>query len=141
MVEKKKSRQDQRLWHLIDARELPLGRLSVKISNLLCGKGKVSYLPNLDQGDAVVVVNALELVTTGSKDNKEVYYRYSGYPGGLRSETLGSLKSRKPDEVIRLAVKGMLPKNKLVRPRMARLYIYGGSEHPHSAQFSGAKVS
>lgn len=141
MVEKKKSRQDLRSWHLVDAKELPLGRLAVKISNLLCGKGKVCYMPNLDQGDAVVVVNAAELVTTGNKDNKEIYYRYSGYPGGLKSETLGSLKSRKPDEVVRLAVKGMLPKNKLVRPRMARLYIYKGPEHPHTAQFGGAKAN
>ena len=94
-------------------------------------------MPNLDQGDYVVVVNASELVTTGNKDNKEFYYRYSGYPGGLKSESLGSLRVRKPEEVIRLAIKGMLPKNKLVRPRMARLHIYKGQEHPHAAQLNG----
>ena len=139
MEEKKKTRQLPRSWHLIDAKELPLGRLAVKISNLLCGKGKVSYTPNLDQGDYVVVVNAADLVTTGNKDNKEFYYRYSGYPGGLKSESLGSLRKRKPEEVIRLAIKGMLPKNKLASDRLVRLHIYKGQEHPHTAQLSGEK--
>lgn len=137
MAEKKKAKQPslpERSWHLIDAGQLPLGRLAVKISNLLCGKGKVSYRPNLDEGDYVVVVNALGLVTTGNKNDKKTYYRYSGYPGGLRAETLGSLRTRKPEEVVRLAVAGMLPKNKLIRPRLARLYIYKGLEHPHAAQ-------
>lgn len=128
----------QRSWHLLDARQEAVGRLAVKISNLLCGKGKVSYLPNLDEGDYVVVINAADLVTTGNKGQK-AYYRYSGYPGGLRSETLSSLKSRKPEEIIRLAVKGMLPKNKLIRPRLARLYIYKGAQHPHAAEFKQEK--
>lgn len=128
-----------RPWHLLDAQELPLGRLAVKISNLLCGKGKVTYQPNIDGGDAVVVVNAANFITTGNKELKKIYYRYSGYPGGLKEETLGKLKKRKPDEVIRKAVYGMLPKNKLAAPRMARLYIYPTSDHPHSAQLSGGQ--
>lgn len=134
MGKRMKSPELQRSWHLLDAKAEPLGRLAVKISNWLCGKGKVEYQPNLDKGDYVVVVNAASLVTTGNKEIKKLYYRYSGYPGGLKSETLGNLKRRRPDEVVRNAVKGMLPGNKLVRPRMARLFIYPGAEHPHTAQ-------
>ena len=123
-----------RQWHLLSAAREPLGRLAVKVANFLTGKGKVSYRPNLDAGDYVVIVEAKGLVTSGKKDVSKVYYRYSGYPGGLKRETLGSLRVRKPEEVIRHAVFGMLAKNKLARPRMARLFIYDGTDQPHKAQ-------
>lgn len=116
-----------------------MGRLAVKISNLLCGKDKVDYLPNLDGGDCVVVVNAASSVTTGNKETKKFYYRYSGYPGGLKKESLGHLKARRPEEVIRLSVRGMLPKNKLADRREARLFIYAGADQPHAAQIAGNK--
>ncbi|MCL5003766.1 MAG: 50S ribosomal protein L13 [Patescibacteria group bacterium] len=125
----------QRSWHLLDASKEPLGRLSVKIAKLLCGKGKVNYLPNLDLGDYVVVVNAASLLVTGRKEEKKIYYRYSGYPGGLKEESLKSLKARRPEEVLRHAVLGMLSKNKLLKKRMARLLVYRGAEHPHGSQF------
>ena len=134
MMKSNQGRVLPRQWHLLDAGMEPLGRLAVKIANLLTGKGKVSYKPNLDAGDYVVVVNANKLVTSGKKDVSKVYYRYSGYPGGLKKETLGSLRVRKPKEVVRHAVSGMLAKNKLLRPRMARLFIYEGADQPHKAQ-------
>lgn len=121
-------------WHLLDAGKRPLGRLSVQINEFLTGKGKVTFQPNLDEGDFVVVINAENLVVTGKKGAKKIYYRYSGYPGGLKSETLNHLKSRRPEEVIRHAVAGMLPKNKLLKRRMARLFVYRGKDHPHTAQ-------
>ena len=133
-VNRPQTEEPQRLWHLLDAQTQPLGRLAVKTVNLLMGKGKINFQPNLDRGDYVVVINAASLVTTGKKEEKKIYYRYSGYPGGLKSETLASLKARRPQEVIRHAVAGMLPKNKLLDRRMARLKIYPGSEHPHIAQ-------
>lgn len=121
-------------WHLIDAAQEPLGRLSVKIANLLSGKNKIDLLPNLDRGDRVVVINAGKVVTTGDKEKKKFYYRYSGYPGGLKKESLGHLKLRRPQEIIRHAVSGMLAKNKLLKRRLARLFVYPGAEHPHLGQ-------
>lgn len=127
-----------RQWVVLDAKSEPLGRLSVKIAKILVGKNKVSFLPNLDEGDEVVVINASALVTTGKKLTRKFYYRYSGYPGGLTKESLGHLKNRRPAEVIRHAVSGMLPKNKLLKRRLARLHIYSGLEHPHEGQLSSS---
>lgn len=123
-----------RSWHLVDAHDRILGKVSVEISRLLSGKGKVDYTPNIDLGDYVVVVNAVGVALSGKKDDSKIYYRYSGFPSGLRSETLKSLRQRKPEEVIRRAVSGMLPRNRLHDRRLARLFIYKGSEHPHGAQ-------
>lgn len=118
----------QRNWHLLDAQNQVLGRLATKIATRLTGKDNPSWVPYLDQGDYVVVVNAKEVVVTGKKEDQKRYYRYSGYPGGLRSESLRQLRSRRPEEIVRRAVVGMLPKNKLADQMITRLYIYPGPE-------------
>ena len=125
----------KREWHLIDAKDKILGRISTKIARLLIGKDKVEYVPYLDVGDHVVVVNAAEVGVTGKKEKQKIYYRHSGYPGGLRSETLGDLRERRPEEIIRRAVKGMLPKNKLQKLMLKRLHIFAGAEHPFEEKF------
>ena len=135
----KKFPEKRRPWHLLDAGQEPLGRLAVKIANLLSGKNKVDRLPNLDEGDSVVVVNASLVVVTGKKERNKLYYRYSGYPGGLKEESLAHLRKRKPEEIIRHAVAGMLPRNKLQARRLARLKIYSGPKHPHQAQIVAGK--
>lgn len=121
-------------WFLIDARDQVLGRLSSNIATTLLGKNKVSYLPYLDSGDYVVVVNAAEVAATGRKEENKNYYRYSGYPGGLRTESLKTLRGRKPEMIIEHAVSGMLPKTKLGKALLKKLYIYAGDKHPHEAQ-------
>ena len=125
----------ERRWHLIDVKDQVLGRVSTKIALLLSGKDKVEYVPHLDLGDHVVVINAAEVAVTGKKEKQKIYYRHSGYPGGLRSETLGELRERRPEEIIRRAVKGMLPKNKLQKPMLKRLHIFAGEEHPFGGKF------
>jgi len=125
----------KREWHLIDAKDKILGRVSTKIAKLLIGKDKVEYVPYLDVGDHVVVTNAAEVGVTGKKEKQKIYYRHSGYPGGLRSETLGDLRERRPEEIIRRAVKGMLPKNKLQKLMLKRLHIFAGAEHPFEEKF------
>ncbi|HLC93738.1 MAG TPA: 50S ribosomal protein L13 [Patescibacteria group bacterium] len=121
-------------WHFIDAGDKILGKLASEIAVLLMGKNKAVYSPNEELGDKVVVTNVEKIAITGNKLTNKVYQRYTGYPGGLRTETLKSLKERRPTEVLRKAVKGMLPKNKLLKERMSNLYIYKGSEHPHRGQ-------
>lgn len=121
-------------WHFIDAGDKILGKLASDIAVLLMGKNKAVYSPNEELGDKVVVTNVEKIAITGNKLTNKVYQRYTGYPGGLRTETLKSLKERRPTEVLRKAVKGMLPKNKLLKERMSNLYIYKGSEHPHRGQ-------
>ncbi len=125
----------ERSWYLIDAKDQVLGRVSTKIARLLTGKDKVEYVPYLDVGDYVVVINAAEVAVTGKKEKQKTYYRHSGYPGGLRSETLEELRKRRPEEIIRRAVKGMLPKNKLQKSMLKRLYIFAGAEHPYQEKF------
>ena len=122
-------------WHLVDAKDEILGRISTRIARHLTGKDKVEYVPHLDLGDHVVVTNAVEVAVTGKKEKQKTYYRHSGYPGGLRSETLGELRKRRPEEIIRRAVKGMLPKNKLQKPMLKRLHIFAGEEHPFEEKF------
>lgn len=126
-----------RTWHLIDAEGKVLGRLAVEIANLLRGKHKPTFSYNTDVGDHVVVVNADKLVLTSNKAAAKRYYRHSGYPGGLRSSTFEDEMSRHPDEVLRRAVRGMLPKNRLSRQVIKKLKVYAGPEHPHEAQFKG----
>ena len=128
-----------RTWHLVDMDGQILGRTATKIAELLMGKSKVYFAKNLDCGDYVVVTNAAAVKTTGNKDEKKVYTRYSGYPGGLRRETLGELKVRKPEEVIRHAVSGMLPKNKLREKMLTRLYVFAGAEHKFEEKFKGGE--
>lgn len=124
----------RRNWYLVDAKDKVLGRLAVKMAKLLSGKGKTLYTPNLDAGDEVVVINADKIKVTGKKLDAKLYTRYSGYPGGLRTRTLSQMLSQKPEDVIRHAVKGMLPKNKLTQGMLRRLKIYAGATHPHAAQ-------
>lgn len=131
-----KASEIKRDWHLIDAKRKILGRLATEIATYLIGKKKVNYVPYLDCGDYVVVINAKDIKVTGKKESQKVYTRHSGYPGGLRQEVLSKLRERKPEEVITHAVKGMIPKTKLGRSMIAKLHVYGGSEHPYKKNFS-----
>ncbi len=125
----------ERKWHLIDVKDQILGRSATKIARLLSGKDKVEYVPYLDIGDHVVVINAAEVAVTGKKERQKTYYRHSGYPGGLKAETLRELREKRPEEIIRRAVKGMLPKNKLQKPMLKRLHIFAGSAHTFKDKF------
>ena len=129
-----KSSEIKREWWLIDASTMPLGKLAVIIADKLLGKSKVTYTPNTDNGDYVVVINAKDLVVTGKKMTDKHYYSHSGFPGGLTDLTLAEIIEKDPALAIEHAVKGMLPKNKLQADRMARLRIFSGSEHTHTAQ-------
>jgi large subunit ribosomal protein L13 len=124
----------ERNWVLVDASGKTLGRLSTQLADLLRGKRKPEYTPHIDTGDFVVVINAERIAVTGNKLKAKRYYRHSGYPGGLRSRTLTEMLARRPEEVIRLAVKGMMPRNRLARKQLTKLKIYAGPEHPHAAQ-------
>ena len=124
----------ERNWLLVDAEGQTLGRLATQIADVLRGKRKPAYTPHVDTGDFVVVVNAEKISVTGAKRQEKLYYRHSGYPGGLKSRTLNDMLERRPEEVIRLAVKGMLPRNRLARKQITKLKVYAGPEHPHAAQ-------
>jgi ribosomal protein L13 len=124
----------QRKWHLIDAEGKTLGRLSTEIAKLLRGKHKVTFTPHVDGGDYVVVINADKIEVTGKKRDNKVYRHHTGYIGGLKEINFKKLQEKKPEEIIRLSVSGMLPKNKLRAPMMKRLRIFAGSEHTHQAQ-------
>jgi len=121
-------------WYVVDAEGKTLGRLATQIADTLRGKRKPQYTPHIDTGDFVVVVNAEKIQVTGSKLDQKRYYRHSGYPGGLKSRTLREQLERRPTEVIRTAVKGMLPKNRLARQQLTKLKVYAGPEHPHVSQ-------
>ena len=121
-------------WYVVDAEGKTLGRLATQIADVLRGKRKPTYTPHVDVGDFVVVVNAEKIVVTGKKLEDKRYWRHSGYPGGIRSRTLGEMLDRRPEEVLRKAVKGMLPRNRLARKQLTKLKIYAGPEHPHVAQ-------
>ena len=123
-----------REWYVVDAEGQTLGRLATRIADTLRGKGKPVYTPHVDTGDFVVVVNAEKIAVTGRKLDQKKYYRHSGYPGGIRSENLGHLMERNPERVVRLAVRGMLPKTRLGRAQLKHLRIYAGPTHPHAAQ-------
>lgn len=129
-----KASEINREWWLIDATTLPLGKLAVVIADKLMGKSKVTYTPHIDNGDYVVVINAKDIVVTGDKMVQKKYYRHSGYPGGLKELKLEEVLEKDPSRVIREAVKGMLPKNKLASERLKRLRVFEGSEHTHTAQ-------
>jgi large subunit ribosomal protein L13 len=124
----------QRDWWIVDAEGKTLGRLATQIADALRGKRKPEYTPHVDTGDFVIVVNAAKIVVTGKKRTDKRYYRHSGYPGGIRSRTLEEMLQRRPEEVIRKAVKGMLPRNRLSRRQITKLRVYAGPEHPHRAQ-------
>ncbi len=124
----------ERHWYLVDAESRTLGRLATQIADVLRGKGKATYTPHVDTGDFVIVVNAGKVHVTGQKLDQKLYYRHSGYPGGLHSRTLREQLERRPEEVLRKAVRGMLPKNRLASAQLRKLKIYAGPEHPHAAQ-------
>jgi len=124
----------ERNWLLVDATGLTLGRLATQIADALRGKRKPEYTPHVDTGDFVVVINAEKISVTGDKRAQKRYYRHSGYPGGIRSRTLQEMLDRRPEEVIRIAVKGMMPRNRLARKQITKLKVYAGPDHPHVAQ-------
>ena len=130
----KKKEEVQRKCFLLDAQDKVLGRLATKIAQILSGKDQPTFTPYVDSGNTVIVVNADKIRITGKKMQQKVYKRYSGYPDGLKLEKLESLMKRRPTEVLRTAVKGMLPKNKLQRDMIRRLKVYPGGQHPHQAQ-------
>ena len=124
----------ERDWLVVDATGQTLGRLATQIATVLRGKHKPEYTPHCDVGDFVVVVNAEKIAVTGRKREEKLYHRYSGYPGGLRTRTFAEMLERRPEEPLRLAVKGMLPRNRIARAQLRKLKIYAGPEHPHAAQ-------
>lgn len=129
-----KTSEIERRWILIDAKDAMLGRLSTQIAKYLIGKYKPTYTPHIDSGDYVVVINAAEVPVTGAKETDKIYYRHSGFPGGIKDAQLKEVREKFPERIIEAAVRGMLPKNKLSPERMARLKIFAGSEHAHAAQ-------
>jgi len=131
----------ERQWHVIDASGKTLGRLATQVASLLKGKHKPIYVPHLDTGDYVIVLNAAKVRVTGKKLKQKTYYRHSGYPGGLKAVTYEEMMSAHPTRVIEYAVKGMLPHNRLGRAMFKKLKVYAGDNHPHQAQVAGAKTT
>ena len=124
----------ERNWVIVDATGQTLGRLATQIAEVLRGKRKPEYTPHVDTGDFVVVINAEKISVSGNKRQEKMYRRHSGYPGGLKERTLQEMLDRRPEEVIRIAVRGMLPRNRLARKQITKLKVYAGPEHPHVAQ-------
>ncbi len=129
-----KSEDFEKNWHLVDAKNEVLGRLAVKIANILSGKNNSRYSPNADLGDFVVVVNAEKVKVTGNKSNQKNYYHHTGYPGGLKTKPFKKMLVDSPENIIIKAVKGMLPKNKLANKIIKKLKVYSGKNHPHNGQ-------
>jgi large subunit ribosomal protein L13 len=121
-------------WYVVDATDKTLGRFSTEIANRLRGKHKAEYTPHVDTGDYIVVVNAEKIRVSGNKTTDKTYYHHTGYPGGIKSITFDKLIDKAPERVIEMAVKGMMPKNKLSRAMLGKLKVYAGNEHPHTAQ-------
>ena len=132
-----KPKEIEQRWYLVDAEGQTLGRLATRIADTLRGKRKAVYTPHIDTGDFVVVVNAEKIAVTGKKREEKIYYRHSGYPGGLRERTFAEEIERRPTEVLRKAVKGMLPRNRLARRQLTKLKVYAGPEHPHTRAVRG----
>jgi large subunit ribosomal protein L13 len=124
----------ERAWHVVDAEGLVLGRLATEVASVLRGKKKAIFAPHIDTGDHVIVVNAAKLVMTSDKADKKLAWRHSGYPGGIRSRTYAELLATRPEDVVRRAVKGMLPKGPLGARMLRKLKVYAGPDHPHQAQ-------
>ncbi len=129
-----KPKEIEQRWYLVDAEGQTLGRLATRIADTIRGKRKAVYTPHIDTGDFVVVINAEKIAVTGKKREEKIYYRHSGYPGGLRERTFAEEIERRPTEVLRKAVKGMLPRNRLARRQLTKLKVYAGPDHPHEAQ-------
>jgi large subunit ribosomal protein L13 len=124
----------ERQWFLVDAADLVLGRMATQVAIRLRGKHKPVFTPHVDTGDFIIVINADKVVLTGRKWEQKTYYRHSGYPGGITATVAKKLKESKPEDLVRAAVRGMLPKNRLGRQMLKKLKVYAGAEHPHSAQ-------
>lgn len=129
-----KGLESQREWHIIDATGVPVGRLATQVAHLLMGKHKPTYTTFLDLGDHVIVINAGKVVLKGNKTNDKFYRHHTGYPGGLKETRARDLMAKRPDRLVELAIKGMLPKSKLGRAMGGKLKVYAGAEHPHQAQ-------
>ena len=129
-----KAGEIERSWHVVDAEGLVLGRLATEVANVLRGKHKAIYTPNLDTGDHVIIVNADKVVLTAGKADKKLVHRHSGYPGGLKTETYAQKMARKPAQAVQDTIKGMIPKTRLGRAQLKKLKVYAGPTHPHSAQ-------
>ena len=129
-----KGSEVNRRWYLVDAQDQVLGRLASHVANLLAGKLKPTWVPFMDMGDHVIIINAEKVKLTGKKLEQKMYYRYSGYPGGMKSVSAHDLKAKRPDRMVEIAIKGMLPKNKLGRAMASKLKVYAGGTHPHAAQ-------
>jgi large subunit ribosomal protein L13 len=129
-----KRKEIERSWFLVDAENKVLGRLASKIAAVLRGKHKPVFTPHVDTGDFVIVINADKIHLTGTKLDNKMYYRHSGYPGGIKGVSAGEMLDKKPEAIIQHAVKGMLPKNKLGRQQLKKLKVYAGTEHPHESQ-------
>ena len=129
-----KASEVERAWWIVDADGQVLGRMATEVARILRGKHKPIYTPNLDCGDHVIIVNADKVVTTAGKSERKIMYRHSGYPGGLRTETLGAALARQPAEVVRRSIRGMLPHTRLGRQMIRKLKVYAGPGHPHEAQ-------
>lgn len=136
-----KANDIQRKWHIIDASGKTLGKVATEAVTLLMGKHKPIYVPHMDTGDYVIVLNAEKVKVTGNKLDDKKYYRYTGYPSGLRQETLGEMLAKHPTRVIEHAVKGMLPHTTLGKAMLKKLKVYAGDSHPHQAQVAAAKVT
>ena len=130
-VNKESAFQD---WYLVDADSKTLGRLSTQIANRLRGKHKPEFTPHVDTGDYIVVINADKIHVTGKKETDKIYYHHTGFPGGIKSISLGKMRERSPEKILEKAVKGMMPKNKLGRAMLLKLKVYAGASHPHDAQ-------
>ena len=129
-----KKSEIERTWHLVDAEGLVLGRMATEIATILRGKHKATYAPHIDTGAHVIVINADKVVLTSGKAQRKMVYRHTGFPGGIRSDTYGELLSKKPAEIVRQSIRGMVPKNRLGRQQMSKLQVYAGPTHPHQAQ-------
>ena len=129
-----KGSEVSRRWFVVDAQDQVLGRLASHVANLLAGKLKPMWVPFMDTGDHVIIINAEKVKLTGKKLEQKMYYRYSGFPGGMKSVSAHDLKAKRPDRMVEIAVKGMLPKNKLGRAMASKLKVYAGATHPHTAQ-------
>lgn len=129
-----KASEVERKWHLIDAEGKTLGRMTSEVASLLRGKHKPTFTPHVDCGDHVIIINAEKVKLTGNKMNDKIYYRHSGHPGGLKSQTAKELLAKRPERMLELAIKGMLPKGSLGRQQFTKLHVYAGAEHNHAAQ-------
>ncbi len=129
-----KGSEVSRRWYVIDAQDQVLGRLASHVANLMAGKLKPTWVPFMDMGDHVIIINAEKVKLTGKKLEQKMYYRYSGFPGGMKSVSAQDLKAKRPDRMMEIAIKGMLPKNKIGRAMASKLKVYSGGTHPHSAQ-------